>query len=114
MNAGKLKRVLTYQTPTVTPGALRQDRITWSDVGTYRAEVRTPNGRETLLAQQYQVQCNKVITTRFPGFRFEPRGRLVETAAGATRIYNITFSDDPDGRRRKLVTYAVEQVGATS
>ena len=102
MRAGSLRHEVHYQTPTVTFDALNQDQSTWSTLKTYRAKVRTPNGRELVNAQQLKAVLTHVITHRYPGFLPDPSHRYVEGDA----VYHVVAAFDPDGRRRQLVVWA--------
>lgn len=116
MKAGSLRRLLQYQTKTETSDALGQMIPTWLTVYTTWAETREPRGSEAITAQQVEAFVSLVIECRFPGYTFDPRGRLVDiTDPGTTNYLNIVWSHDPDGRRRKLITMATDVVtpGAT-
>ena len=114
MTAGRKRAVLQYQLPTEMADELGQLVPAWSTVATHRGEVRAPRGTEATVALQVQAFVTLIVETRFPGAPFEPTGRLVDvTDPTHPQIYNIVSSSDPDGRRRRLVTYATEAVGET-
>jgi SPP1 family predicted phage head-tail adaptor len=102
IRAGSLRHALAYQTNAPAADALGQLQPVWTTAATYRAEVRAPNGRELITAQQQQAVVTHVLTLRHPGFEFSPAGRFLE---GAT-VYNVVACCDPDGRRRSLVVTA--------
>lgn len=107
--AASLRAVLRYEIPTTTDDAFGDPTETTTTTLEFRGSVRSPNGRELLAAQAIRAVVSRVIESRFPGYPFDPRGRIVDlTDPDHVRTYQIVSSVDPDGRRERLVTYAVE------
>lgn len=105
MRAGPLRRLLQYQTATEAADSLGQMVPTWTTVMIVWGEIRKLTGTEATVALQVEAFVPQVVECRFPGFVFSPKGRLVDiTDANNPTVLNIVSSDDPDGRRRKLVT----------
>ena len=110
MRAGAYRAVLQYQTPDETPGPMGHPVKVWVTRSTHRGEVRKLTGGEALRAQVMTTLASHLIETRFPGYRFSTKSRLLDvTNPAAPQTYEVTHSDDPDGRRRELVTLATEQ-----
>lgn len=63
--AGRLDRRVQIQAPTVTRGELGGAEETWATLATVWAQVRTLNGKETVIAQQVQSQASVVVTLRY-------------------------------------------------
>ena len=115
MTAGRKRAVLQYIVPTENADRLGQMIPTPIVQSIHRGEVRAPRGTEATVALQVTAFVTVIIETRFPGYVFEVDGQLVDiTDPSHVSIYNIVSSTDPDGRRRRLVTYATQVASAPS
>lgn len=112
MRAGKLFRLVTYQTPVYARNKHNQADISdWTTVGSFRAEIRPMSGREAILAEQFRATATHVVSTRYPGFMYSPAGRFIysDTSSGV-HIFNITHVHNIDNRNRQIDTYCTEVV----
>jgi head-tail adaptor len=115
MTAGRKRAVLQYIVPTENADRLGQMIPTPVVQSIHRGEVRAPRGTEATVALQVTAFVTVIIETRYPGYSFEVDGQLVDiTDPSHVSIYNIVSSTDPDGRRRRLVTYATQVASAPS
>lgn len=105
-NAGTYNALLTYQSVTYEADAVGQMQPTYATHSQHWCNVRTPNGRESLAAQQQRATVSHVVECHWPGYAFAPDGRLTDGA----NVYSIVSSFDPETRGRVLFTYAVELV----
>jgi head-tail adaptor len=106
---GSMRWSVQYQTQTQASDAYGQPvpataSAGWSTVSTHMCEVRSPSGRELLNAGQLKAVVSHAVETRWPGAPFDPRGRLAVDG----RYFQVVSSYDPDGRRRRLVTFCTE------
>lgn len=65
MIAGKLDRRVQLQSPTTGRGELGGQAITWATAADVWANVRTLNGKESVIAQQVKSQASVVVTIRY-------------------------------------------------
>ena len=106
MNGGSLRHTALYQEPTSTLDSLGQEpEPTWTTIRTLRCAVRTPNGRESLFAQQIQATADHVVTHRFAIALPSVLGRYVLEDG---RVFQIVSSSDQDERRRTVVSLCIE------
>lgn len=112
MRAGKLAHRLVYQEATTAPDRYNAPVETWADVGNLWGDVRTPNGRELLAAQAFKSTVTHVIEVRAQTYPIKPTGRILDldALAGTPGLYQLVAITDPDGRRRRLVLFAVETI----
>jgi SPP1 family predicted phage head-tail adaptor len=108
VNAGDLNRRVYYQSASDgTADELGTVPTEYDEPGVgYWAQIRNLTGRETYFAQQTEALADKVIVTRYPGFVFDPRGRFVF----GSRIFNISWVDNPDDAKRMIRSYVTESV----
>jgi len=107
MIAGSLRSTVIYQEPV--DGGSNPDGspiTTWSDVGTFRAFVRSATGRELIQAQQLQAQLSLVIEHRYQGSVPKPTGRYLV----GSRVLNVVWVDNVDSRNRQIKAYVIESV----
>lgn len=117
MRAGALNHRLVYEESTEVADAMGQLTTTWSTVGNLWGEVRTPNGREALVAQTLRGHVSHVLTVRAQTYPILPTGRIrdLDALAGTTGLYQLVAVADEFGDRRALKLYATELVSpATS
>lgn len=107
MQAGQLRRRVTVQQPAQAPDRYGQLADTWADVGTYWAFVRTPTGREAIIAQQFKAELTHVVTMRYLGSApLGPNMRL----AYKGRIFNVLDVLNVDERNRQYDVHCQEVV----
>lgn len=106
MRGGPLRTPLEYQTKTQTPDSYNQPQDTWTTQGTYYGLVRSPSGREGTNALQMRATVSHVITTRYPGFLYDPTARFLY----GTRILNIAYVLNVDERNRQVDIACTEVV----
>lgn len=116
MRAGKLTHRLVYEEPTETADSYGQLVATWSTVGSLWGEVRTPNGREALIAQTLRDHVSHVVTVRAQTYPIKPTGRIrdLDALPGTSGVYAIVSATDELGDRRSLKLYTSEVVTPTS
>lgn len=107
MRSGLLRSQVQYQEQTgFTRNADNQRIPTWTTLGTFRAFIRSANGREVIQAQQLQAQLGLVVNHRYQGTLPKPSGRYVF----GSRTLNVTWVDNVDSRNREVKAFVVEQV----
>jgi head-tail adaptor len=103
---GTLRHPASYQEPTDAVDTLGQEApASWAEVYPVRCGVRSPNGREAMIASTMRSTADHVVTHRFCGSVPNPRGRYVLEDG---RVFEVVSSSDPDERRREVVSYCVE------
>jgi head-tail adaptor len=113
MRAGLLRHRLSYQEPAKAPNGLGQRASVGYTVvsALLYGEVRSPNGREAIIAQAFKSTVSHVITIRKPPYPIRPKGRLVDLdGTNGTAVYEVVAAADETGRRRELKVYAIETV----
>jgi SPP1 family predicted phage head-tail adaptor len=111
MRAGALRDRVKLQQLVETPDALGQPVQSWTDLGTYWANVRELAGRRAVTARQLNAEVTHAVTLRnLPTFVKAATHRLV-MVGGATdgRILGIDSVIDADGlgRRYELTCKAI-------
>lgn len=106
MRAGTLRQRVTIQTPSTTRNDRGAEVISWADVATVWAEVRTPDGRERTANEQVVAMATHVVTMRYRA-GLTPTQRL----RWGTRVLSLLATPDPDNRRRMLVCQCQEIIG---
>lgn len=106
MRAGRLRHRVTIQEPTRTRNERGAEVLSWSDVATVWAEVRTPYGRERTVNEQTVAVLTHVVTMRFrrdltPGYRLR----------WENRVFALLATPDPDNRKVMIVCQCQEIVG---
>ena len=112
IGAGAMRHYLALQTNAPTLNSVRSPVPNWTTSSYHWAEVRTPNAREYLLAQQQQTILSHIITIRHPGFEPDGTSRFVDVESG--KVYNVAPATDPDGRRQVLVFFASRDPSETA
>ncbi|GAC1475657.1 MAG: hypothetical protein NVSMB9_28580 [Isosphaeraceae bacterium] len=114
MQAGKLRKRLTYRTPNdSTPDSYGQTiapATAYTTVGTYWGEIRSPNGRELANAAQIKAVVSHVVTIRYQGSLPSPKGEFLYQ----TRIFQIASVVNVDERNRRVDLLCTELVSPNS
>lgn len=106
MRGGLLRNRVVYQTRTETPGPLGNPVPGWSGTSGHWCRIRSPRGREVLVAQQYEATVTHVLTLRWPGYAFDPDGRFLL----GPRVFQVVSSLDVDERNRQVDVLVTERV----
>lgn len=116
MRAGRLSHRLVYEEATESADALGQLVKTWATVGNLWGDVRTPNGRESLVAQTLRSAVSHVVEIRAQTYPIRATGRLrdLDALVGTTGLYQIVAAVDESGSRRSLKVYASEVVAPST
>lgn len=65
MRAGKLRHLVTLQSPSTARGSAGGTVDAWSDVATVHASIEPLQGREFIAAQQGQARVSHRVTIRY-------------------------------------------------
>lgn len=104
---GSMRWPVQYQARTEAASGYGQPKPVFTIIATFRALVRSPTGSEAMNASQMKATVSHVIEMRWPGYTLDPTGRLIS----GTQVFQIVYSVDPDGRRRRLNVHCTELVG---
>jgi SPP1 family predicted phage head-tail adaptor len=105
MRAGQLRHRVTLESPVASLDAYRQESRSWATVGTYWAFVRSPEGREAVIARQLRADVTHVVTMRYLGSTtLNAECRLVFRG----RTLNILSVLNVDERRRTYELHCQE------
>jgi len=102
MRAGQLRHTVTVTQPVVSgQNAAGEDIVTWSDVGTYKANLAALQGRELATAAQRWADARYMLTMRRqPGITFTRKMRV----QWLTRVMDILDVQDMGESFRPFVT----------
>lgn len=107
MQAGKLRKRVTIQTPVAATNGYMEQIVTWSTLTIVWADVRATSGAERTIGTAQQVQA--AITDQVE-IRYRSDVTAKQRIKLGDRILDIESVGDPDGRRRKLVLSCREVV----
>lgn len=106
LNAGDLNRYVQYQTKIEAADALGQPVETWSTIHSLWASIRSPNGRESLEAQQRTATINRVVEHH----HVPEVNALARYVVDDGAILNVVWSVDPDARKVATRSFCVQDV----
>lgn len=103
-----MRHRITVQSLTETPDDYGQLIKSWTTLGTFWANVRSPTGREALNAAQLKAELTDVIEMRWVGNDYPILPSMQVLFRGRTlKIESVT---DPDNRRRQYLLQCREIV----
>lgn len=107
-----MRHVITVQALTETPNTVGQLVKSWNTVGTFRANVMSPAGRELLNAKQVRASVTDVVEMRnvSRSLAILPSMQLLF----GSRILRIVSVVDPENRGRRLLLHCEEIVLPTT
>jgi SPP1 family predicted phage head-tail adaptor len=102
MQAGLLRKRITFQQRNITRGSNGEQMITWTDIGTVWADVRSPVVAQT--TERDEGRANQVQATIMYDIDIRYRTGLdpVMRVVYEGQDLDIHSIMDPDGRRQKL------------
>lgn len=107
MQIGRLRHRITIQQATITRGDRGAEVLTWSDIATVYADIRTVGGQEQVLASQLEVATLlHTITIRYRA-GIVPKMRV----KWDQRIFAVEAIVESDNRMRMLNLSCRELVG---
>jgi SPP1 family predicted phage head-tail adaptor len=108
-----MRQLVTLQTATTTRGTVGQQTPTWSDAGTFFAQVKTLGGGEVVNARQVRAVNRYSVRLRYSGSLFAngvlPTMRLLFNG----RILNVESATNTDERYREYVLTCTEVANVT-
>lgn len=104
---GKFRHRITIQEATVTRGGRGAEVLSWSDIATVYADIRTVGGQEQVLANQLEVATLlHTITIRYRA-GIVPKMRV----KWGSRVFAVEAIVESDNRMRTLNLSCRELVG---
>ena len=108
MQAGTLRKRITFQTRDATVDSYGQQATTWSDAFTAWASIEPLSGRELFAAQAVQSEVSHKITVRYRAELANPVAAAAMRVSYGGRIFNIHGALDINERRRLVELPASE------
>ena len=108
MQAGTLRKRITFQTRDVSVDSFGQQATSWTDAFTMWAGIEPLSAREVFAAQGVQSEISHKITVRY---RVELSNLTADAAmrvVHAGRLFNIQGMRSIDERHRTIELYATE------
>ena len=108
MQAGALRRRITFQTRDVSVDSFGQQLTTWTDAFTMWASIEPLSAREVFAAQAVQTEVSHRITVRY---RTELANLTTDAAmrvVHAGRLFDVHGMLNVDERRRTIELLATE------
>lgn len=100
MRCGKMRHVVTLQSPPTDSDSFGQSSTTWVTVGVFRAFVKPLQGRELAIAQQLRADISHSVTMRWLGTSVKVDGTMRLLYKG--RYLNIISVINVDERNKEL------------
>lgn len=108
LDAGKLSRQVTIQSPSTTQDEYGQPTQAWTDVITTWAAIRAATSKEIYAASSFVSQVSHIVLIRWrPGIQAKQRILYRD------RVFEIQAISDPDERRVSLNLLCLEINGAS-
>ena len=107
MQAGKLRKRITIQTPSTTQNAIGEPIASWADTITVWGSIEPLKIRERIAAAQVDTENMSRVTIRYPGFVVTSAMRLKY----GTRYFSIQGASNLDERNRTVEIQCVEVGG---
>lgn len=105
IDAGRMREVITLESPTGTPGMLGQR--TWVTVGTMRGWIDTPSGKELNSPQMGGSQADQVFHVRFT--RAVKANMRLRIGREPARVFDVLWVKPvSEGNLRALEIYCRE------
>jgi SPP1 family predicted phage head-tail adaptor len=114
MKIGPMRQRVTVQTLSESADSYGQMIKSWTDAGSFYAEVRNLSGREAVNARQIKPEVTHQVRMRYVGQLFASPGLLpsMRLLFGAAQ-FNILWVNDVDNRHREYRLLVQEIVNTT-
>lgn len=103
--SGKLRHRVTLQVNNPSDDTAGQPIESWSDVGTFRAEVRGVSGAESIVADRLKITATHAVTMRGVGVQILPDRHRLDFKG---RKLAIKVADDVGERGAEWAILAIE------
>jgi len=94
--AGSLNRRVTVQSRSTAQDTAGQQSLTWTDIATVWAGVRSLTGRELARAQMVNTEVSHEVTIRFDAQWSDPLVMAGRRLTYGARIFNVHAAMDED------------------
>lgn len=102
MDAGNLRKRITFQQRTTTVDSYGQQTTTWTDLITVWASIEALSARELLAAQAVQSEVSHKITVRYRAEFANPVAVAAMRITYNGRLFNIQGATNIDERNREI------------
>ena len=110
MQAGSLRKRVTFQTRDTSVDSYGQQVTTWTDAFTVWAGIEPLSAHELFAAQAVQNEVSHKITVRYRSEIVNPVAVAAMRVSYAGRLFNIQGALNIDERRRSIELLATEGV----
>lgn len=108
LNAGKLRRKLTFQSRSTSRGSMGGQVQTWTDAFTRYGSINTLSGAELIRAQAVNAEATHSIVTRYTTEFADPIAVAKMRILYRGRTLDILASDNVDEANFRVVLLASE------